>query len=91
MIPSVTGAQVRRGIEEFLRTTFPITNPYFAGALDETAGAPRRGLPRSLYLAEAPVHLFPRRSTVLPRRRAGVVSAIPPPGASVGAPGLEVR
>ena len=35
MIPSVIGAQVRRGIEEFLRTTFPITNPYFAGALDE--------------------------------------------------------
>ena len=34
MIPSVIGAQVRRGIEEFLRTTFPITNPWFEGALD---------------------------------------------------------
>jgi DEAD/DEAH box helicase domain-containing protein len=29
------GAQARRGIEEFLRTTFPITNPYFGGALDQ--------------------------------------------------------
>ena len=35
MIPSVIGAQVRRGIVEFLRTTFPITNPYFNRALDE--------------------------------------------------------
>src|SRR5579862_3776995 len=35
MIPSVIGAQVRRGIVEFLRTTFPITNPYFDRALDE--------------------------------------------------------
>ena len=40
MIPSVIGAQVRRGIEEFLRTTFPITNPYFAGALDELLARP---------------------------------------------------
>ena len=31
MIPSVIGAQSRRCIEEFLRTTFPITNPHFAG------------------------------------------------------------
>ncbi len=34
MIPSVIAAQVRRGIEEFLRTTFPVTNPWFEGALD---------------------------------------------------------
>ncbi len=35
MIPSVIGAQVRRGIEEFLRTTFPVTTPIFRSALDE--------------------------------------------------------
>ena len=34
MIPSVIGAQVRRGISEFLRTTFPITNPWFANSFD---------------------------------------------------------
>ena len=40
MIPSVIGAQVRRGIEEFLQTTFPITNPFFAGALDRLLQKP---------------------------------------------------
>jgi DEAD/DEAH box helicase domain-containing protein len=40
MIPSVIGAQVRRGIEEFLRTTFPITNPFFEGALDDLLARP---------------------------------------------------
>ena len=35
MIPSVIGAQVRRGIEEFLRTTFQVTNPFFGNTLDE--------------------------------------------------------
>lgn len=34
MIPSILSSQVRRGIEEFLRTTFPITTPFFAGSLD---------------------------------------------------------
>jgi DEAD/DEAH box helicase domain-containing protein len=40
MIPSVIGAQVRRGIEEFLRTTFPVTNPYFASSLDDLLARP---------------------------------------------------
>src|SRR5438046_217626 len=40
MIPSVIGAQVRRGIEEFLRTTFPITNPFFDGTLDDLLSRP---------------------------------------------------
>ncbi|HEY6342766.1 MAG TPA: DEAD/DEAH box helicase [Bryobacteraceae bacterium] len=40
MIPSVIGAQARRGIEEFLRTTFPITNPFFKGALDQLLARP---------------------------------------------------
>jgi DEAD/DEAH box helicase domain-containing protein len=35
VIPSVIGAQVRRGIEEFLRTTFQVTNPFFRDTLDE--------------------------------------------------------
>jgi DEAD/DEAH box helicase domain-containing protein len=40
MIPSVLAAQVRRGIEDFLLTTFPITNPYFAGCLERLLAMP---------------------------------------------------
>jgi DEAD/DEAH box helicase domain-containing protein len=40
VIPSVLAAQVRRGIEDFLLTTFPITNPYFAGCLDRLLTQP---------------------------------------------------
>ena len=34
MIPSVISAQIQRGIEDFLRTTFPPSNPFFHGILD---------------------------------------------------------
>jgi len=34
MIPSVISSQVQRGIEDFLRTTFPPSNPFFHGILD---------------------------------------------------------
>jgi DEAD/DEAH box helicase domain-containing protein len=40
MIPSVLAGQVRRGIEDFLLTTFPITNPFFAGCLDRLLAQP---------------------------------------------------
>jgi DEAD/DEAH box helicase domain-containing protein len=40
MIPAVIGAQIRRGIKEFLATTFPVTNPYFANALDDLLERP---------------------------------------------------
>ena len=30
MIPSVIARQIERGVKEFLLTTFPITNPFFA-------------------------------------------------------------
>lgn len=35
MIPSVLVSQIRRGIEEYLLTTFPVTNPFFRGSLEE--------------------------------------------------------
>jgi DEAD/DEAH box helicase domain-containing protein len=38
MIPSVLSAQVRRGLEDFLLTTFPVTNPFFAGTLERLLG-----------------------------------------------------
>lgn len=66
MIPSVIGAQVRRGIEEFLRTTFPITNPFFEGAIDDLlarSGEVFRGPYLSLKLPFQPSgskrHFFP--------------------------------
>ena len=34
MIPSVLAQQVRQGVEDFLRTTFPTSTPYFAGMMD---------------------------------------------------------
>ena len=34
MIPSVLSKQVQRGIEDFLKTTFPISNPFFEGIVD---------------------------------------------------------
>ncbi|MGD0128851.1 MAG: DEAD/DEAH box helicase [Terriglobia bacterium] len=40
MIPSVIARQVERGVNDFLRTTFPITNPFFAGALEKLLATP---------------------------------------------------
>jgi DEAD/DEAH box helicase domain-containing protein len=40
MIPSVLAAQVQRGVEEFSLTTFPVTNPYVAGRLEESLRTP---------------------------------------------------
>ena len=34
MIPSVLARQVRQGVEDFLRTTFPISTPFFHGLID---------------------------------------------------------
>ncbi len=34
MIPSVLSQQLRQGVEDFLRTTFPISTPFFSGILD---------------------------------------------------------
>ena len=34
MIPSVISTQVRKGIEDFLRTTYPPAEPFFADVLE---------------------------------------------------------
>ena len=34
MIPSILSSQVRKGVEDFLTTTFPISTPFFHGAID---------------------------------------------------------
>jgi DEAD/DEAH box helicase domain-containing protein len=40
VIPSVIARQIQRGVEDFLLTTFPITNPFFAGALEKLIATP---------------------------------------------------
>ena len=40
MIPSVIARQIQRGVEDFLLTTFPITNPFFAGTLEKLLATP---------------------------------------------------
>jgi DEAD/DEAH box helicase domain-containing protein len=63
MIPSALGAQARRGIQEFLRTTFPTTTPLFEGALDELLARPGevfRGPYVSLKLPFRSAHRRPR-------------------------------
>ena len=42
MLPSVLASQVRRGIEDFLRTTFPIHTPHFDGVLERLLDASSR-------------------------------------------------
>jgi hypothetical protein len=32
MIPSVLFSQVKKGVEDFLKTTFPVSTPFFHGA-----------------------------------------------------------
>ncbi len=34
MIPSVLAQQLRQGVEDFLRTTFPVSTPFFEGVLE---------------------------------------------------------
>jgi DEAD/DEAH box helicase domain-containing protein len=34
MIPSILAAQLRKGVEDFLKTTFPVSTPFFHGIID---------------------------------------------------------
>jgi len=35
MIPSVLAAQLQKGVEDFLKTTFPVSTPFFHGIIDQ--------------------------------------------------------
>jgi hypothetical protein len=39
VLPSVLSSQVRRGIEDFLRSTFPMHTPYFDGVIERLPAA----------------------------------------------------
>ena len=34
MIPSVLSSQAKKGVEDFLKTTFPVSTPFFRGVMD---------------------------------------------------------
>jgi len=38
MIPSVLSSQGQKGVEDFLKTTFPISTPFFHGVMDRFLG-----------------------------------------------------
>ena len=42
MIPSVVAGQLRRGLEDYLRATFPITTPHFDGLIDRLLAEDRQ-------------------------------------------------
>lgn len=50
MIPSVLAHQLRRGVEDFLRTTFPISTPFFHGLVDRLL-AEKGGVFKGPYLS----------------------------------------
>ncbi|MCB0288743.1 MAG: DEAD/DEAH box helicase [Calditrichaeota bacterium] len=50
MLPSILSAQVRQGIEDFLRTTFPVTTPFFHEIFDRFLKTPE-ALFRGPYLS----------------------------------------
>jgi len=38
MIPSVLSSQVKKGVEDFLKATFPVSTPFFHGVMDRFLG-----------------------------------------------------
>jgi len=40
MIPSVLAQHVRQGIEDFLRTAFPVSTPFFSNILEKLLDEP---------------------------------------------------
>jgi len=63
MIPSVIARQIQRGVRDFLFTTFPVTNPFFAGSLEKlvnTLGMLFRGPYLSVKLPFVPADHGPR-------------------------------
>ena len=55
MIPSVIARQIQRGVKDFLLTTFPITNPFFAGSLEKLVEHAGYVVPGPISLREAAV------------------------------------
>lgn len=53
MIPSVLAHQLKKGVEDFLKTTFPISTPFFHGIMDQLLNG-ENGIFKGPYLS---IHL----------------------------------
>ena len=62
MIPSVLSSQVKKGVEDFLKTTFPVSTPFFHGVMDRFLGVDG-GIFKGPYLS---IKLPYRRSSIGP-------------------------
>ena len=49
MIPSVLASQIRQGIEDFLRTTFPVSSPFFKNTIENLLNDPEAFVQGSVY------------------------------------------
>lgn len=66
MIPSVLAGQLKQGVEDFLRTTFPITNPFFHNMLDQFL-ANKENLFKGPYLSlNLPFHVSKDKKNIFP-------------------------
>jgi hypothetical protein len=74
MIPSVLSSQVREGIEDFLKTTFPVSTPFFHGVMERFLGA-AGGIFKGPYIS---VKLPYRTSSIGPDFFEGIPLRFPP-------------
>ncbi len=51
MIPSVLSNQVRRGVADFLRTTFPVSTPFYRGVMERFLGEDGGGIFKGPYIS----------------------------------------
>ena len=85
MLPSVLARQVRRGIEDFLRTTFPIHTPHFDGVLERLLDASSREIFTGPYVSvKLPFRPGHRGRDAFPD--VPLPFPLPAPGAGVSAP-----
>lgn len=73
MIPSVLTSQIRRGVEDFLQTTFPPSNRFFHGLLDRLIA--KEGT-QALVCAPAPARVV--NNSTWPAAGAGVAPPTAP-------------
>ena len=74
MIPSVLSSQVQKGVEDFLKTTFPVSTPFFHGVMDRFLGEDG-GIFKGPYLS---IKLPYRTSSIGPDFFPGIPLRFPP-------------
>src|SRR5215471_11922382 len=72
MLPSVLSHQVRRGIEDFLRTTFPIHTPHFDGVIERLLDTSSREIFQGPYVS-IKLPFRPGAGVSAPARRYGAL------------------